>query len=35
MAAVHAGKDVDDSGAARKVWVDYAKGLESLVAEVV
>ncbi len=34
MAAIHAGKDVDDSGAARKVWVDFAKGLETMVAEI-
>ena len=26
MAAIHAGKDADDSGAAGKVWVDFAKG---------
>ena len=33
MAAIHAGKDVDDSGAAR-VWVDFAKGLETIVSEI-
>ena len=30
MAAIHAGQDVDDSGEARRVWVDYAKRLEAL-----
>ncbi len=34
-AAVHAGKDVDDSGDGRKVWVDYARRLETLVAGIV
>ncbi len=33
-AAVHAGKDVDDSGEGRMVWVEFAKRLEQLVAEV-
>ncbi|MDF1813637.1 MAG: sugar phosphate isomerase/epimerase [Verrucomicrobiales bacterium] len=32
MAAIHAGKDVDDSGEAQRVWVDYAKRLEAFVA---
>jgi len=31
-AAIHAGKDVDDSGEARAVWVEYAGRLEKLVA---
>ncbi|MEX2578278.1 MAG: sugar phosphate isomerase/epimerase family protein [Verrucomicrobiales bacterium] len=31
-AAIHAGQDVDDSGEARQVWVEYAKRLEALVA---
>jgi len=34
MAAIHSGKDVDDSGEARKVWVDYAARLEKLVSEI-
>jgi len=33
-AAVHAGQDVDDSGEARVVWVEYAKRLEKLVSEI-
>lgn len=33
-AAVHAGQDVDDSGEARVVWVEFARRLEALVAEV-
>ncbi|MEM1297430.1 MAG: sugar phosphate isomerase/epimerase family protein [Verrucomicrobiota bacterium] len=33
-AAVHAGQDVDDSGDARVVWVEFARRLEKLVAEV-
>lgn len=33
-AAIHAGQDVDDSGEARAVWVDYTKRLEKLVKEV-
>ena len=32
-AAIHAGQDVDDSGEARVVWVEFAKRLEKLVAE--
>lgn len=32
-AVVHEGRDVDDSGEARRVWVDYAQRLESLVAD--
>ena len=32
-AAIHAGKDVDDSGEARVVWVEFARRLEKLVAE--
>lgn len=31
MAAIHAGKDVDDSGKAREVWVEYTRRLEALV----
>jgi sugar phosphate isomerase/epimerase len=31
-AAVHAGQDVDDSGEARVVWVEFARRLEALVA---
>ena len=34
MAAVHAGQDIDDSGDARRVWVEYAKRLENLVSTV-
>ena len=33
-AAIHAGQDVDDSGEGRKVWVDFAKGLERLVLNI-
>ncbi len=33
-AAIHAGQDVDDSGEARAVWVDYTRRLEKLVKEV-
>lgn len=33
MAAVHAGKDVEDAEAAVKVWVDYAKELEAMARE--
>lgn len=33
-AAIHAGQDVDDSGEARKVWVEYTRRLEKLVKEV-
>ncbi len=33
-AAIHAGQDVDDSGEGRKVWVDFAKGLEKHVSEI-
>lgn len=33
-AAIHAGQDVDDSGEARKVWIEYTRRLEKLVAEV-
>ena len=29
MAAIHAGKDVDDTGEAQRVWVEYAKRLEA------
>ncbi len=32
-AAIHAGKDVDDTGEARAVWVDFARRLEKLVAD--
>ena len=34
MAAVHAGQDIDDSGEARKLWVEYAKRLEKMVSRV-
>lgn len=30
-AAVHAGQDIDESGEARQVWVEYARRLEKLV----
>jgi sugar phosphate isomerase/epimerase len=33
-AAVHAGQDIDESGEARMVWVEYAKRLENLVSKV-
>lgn len=33
-AAIHAGKDVDDSGEGRLVWVEFAKRLEQLVAQI-
>lgn len=33
-AAIHAGKDIDESGEARKVWVEYARRLEKLVARI-
>lgn len=33
-AAIHAGQDVDDTGEGRAVWVDFAKRLEVLVADV-
>lgn len=33
-AAIHSGKDVDDTGEGRKVWVDFAKRLEALVAKI-
>ena len=33
-AAIHAGKDVDDSGEGRMVWVEFAKRLEKLVASI-
>jgi sugar phosphate isomerase/epimerase len=33
-AAIHAGQDVDDSGEARAVWVEYTRRLEKLVKEV-
>lgn len=33
-AAIHAGQDVDDSGEARQVWVEYTRRLEALVKEV-
>lgn len=32
-AAIHAGEDVDDSGEARVVWVEFARRLEKLVEE--
>ena len=34
-AAIHAGQDVDDSGEGRVVWVNFAKGIEGLVSEIV
>lgn len=34
-AAIHSGQDVDDSGEGRIVWVDFAKRLEVLVADIV
>ena len=33
-AAIHAGQDIDDSGEARRVWVEYAKRLENLVSAI-
>lgn len=33
-AAIHAGQDIDESGEGRRVWVNFAKGLETLVVEV-
>ena len=33
-AAVHAGQDVDDSGEARAVWVEFAQRLEALVQRI-
>lgn len=32
-AAIHAGQDIDDSGEGRRVWVEFAKRLESLIAQ--
>ena len=32
-AAIHAGQDVDDTGEARTVWVEFARRLEKLVSE--
>jgi len=32
-AAIHAGQDVDDTGEARVVWVEFARRLEKLVSE--
>ena len=32
-AAIHAGQDVDDSGEARVVWVEFARRLEKLISE--
>lgn len=34
-AAIHAGQDVDDTGEARRVWVEYAGRLEKLIAGIV
>ena len=31
-AAIHAGQDIDESGEARQVWVEYARRLENLVS---
>ena len=33
-AAIHAGQDIDDSGEGRRVWVEFAKRLETLVAQI-
>ncbi len=33
-AAIHAGQDVDDTGEARRVWVEYTQRLEKLVKEI-
>ncbi len=33
-AAIHAGQDVDDTGEARAVWVEYTRRLEKLVNEI-
>lgn len=33
-AAIHAGQDIDESGEARRVWVEYAARLESLVSKI-
>jgi sugar phosphate isomerase/epimerase len=33
-AAIHAGQDVDDSGEAREVWVEYTRRLEALVKDI-
>jgi sugar phosphate isomerase/epimerase len=33
-AAIHAGQDVDDTGEARRVWVEYTRRLEKLVKEI-
>jgi len=33
-AAIHAGKDVDDTGEAQRVWVDYARRLEKFVRSI-
>jgi sugar phosphate isomerase/epimerase len=33
-AAIHAGQDIDESGEARRVWVEYAKRLEQLVSSI-
>ncbi len=33
-AAIHAGQDVDDTGEARKVWVEYTRRLEALMREI-
>ena len=32
-AAIHAGQDVDDTGEARTVWVEFARRLEKLISE--
>ncbi len=34
-AAIHAGQDVDDSGEAREVWVEYTRRLGKLVGEII
>jgi len=33
-AAIHAGQDIDESGDGRRVWVEFAKRLESMVAAI-
>lgn len=33
-AAIHAGQDIDESGEARRVWVEFARRLEELVRQV-
>lgn len=33
-AAIHAGQDIDESGEARRIWVEFARRLESLVRQI-